>query len=175
MSVEKTPTKFPDTDEARAASLADMDAQIQSILDRTRSIKAETTDMTSANRTLAVENQKLLASVNAVKERDFVSMRNETGLLERAQNAAQRDINISELQLKKLRRACATTDMEFNALLVAINHFSTANDKFEDEVQAERSMLTPAAMQAAFEMMQQSISEKLAQIQPEYVHEMAFF
>lgn len=169
MTTEKALPKYPETDEARAASLAEMDAQIQAMTERTRSIKSETAGMAQSNHALELENQQLLATVSAVKERDFVSMRTETGVLERAQNALQRDINLSELQLKKLRKTCQTTDMEFNALLVAINRFSTANDKFEDEVQAERSLLTPAAMQMAFEMIQQAISEKLAQINPEYV------
>lgn len=169
MASEKGVVKYPETEVERAASLADMDAQIEAMATRRRNIKAETAQMALSNRNLEAENQNLLAVVSAVKERDFASMRTETGVLERAQNALQRDINISEAHLKKLRKRCQTTDMEFNAILVAIKHLSTANDVFEDEVQAELATLTPAAMQVAFELLQQTISDKLAQIVPEYV------
>lgn len=169
MALELGLAKYPETEEARSASLAEMEEQIQRSMDRTRSVKLETQEMVTANRQLASENRALLQTVSAVNERDFASMRNETGVLERAQNALQRDINILELQLKKLHKTCQLTDMEFNAVLTAIQHLSAQNDAFEDTVQEERSVLTPAALQAAFELIQKTISEKLATIAPEYV------
>jgi hypothetical protein len=160
---------YPDTSQGQDESLEHLEAEIRKLRDRSESIKCETREMESSNDDLARENGLLLGTVLAVNEADYNSMRNETGVLERAQNANQRDVNILETQLRKLRKQCQLTDMEFNAVLTAVAHLSAENDKIQALVQLERSMLTPAAMQAAFEMIQKTMFDRISIITPEYV------
>lgn len=160
---------YPDTETGRSDSLAALEAEIAHLSHRVNGVRSETKEMEASNRKLESENKDLLKNVSAVNERDYSSMKVETGLLERALNAGQRDINILETQLKKLQRSCQLTDTEFFAILSAIGHFTSENDKLEALVDAERSVLTPAAMQEAFEIIQKTLSEKLAMITPEYV------
>src|SRR5687767_14584033 len=120
MSSTASETDYPSTKSARFADLEQLEAEIAKLSARKLKIKSETVEMSESNRQLAAENRLLQKVVSAVNERDYASMKHETGLLERAQNANQRDTNILENQLKKLHRACKQTDMEFNAVLTAI-------------------------------------------------------
>ena len=165
-SLEDLP-KYPDTNEGRSESLEQIEAEIRKLRERSEAIKSETSEMEASNKELASGNGLLLSTVLAVNESSYSSMKNETGLLERAQNANQRDVNILETQLKKLRKQCQLTDMEFNAVLTAIGHLASENDKIQALVQLERSMLTPAAMQAAFEMLQRTMFDRISTITPE--------
>jgi regulator of replication initiation timing len=169
MSKAAGETNYATSESGRTSELTQLEAEIKKLIARKASVKTETMEMTESNRQLAAENRLLQKVVSAVNERDYSSMKHETGVLERAQNANQRDTNILENQLKKLHRSCQQTDMEFNAILTAIGHFTAENDKLEALVQHERSVLTPAAMQEAFEIIQKSVSDKLAVISPEYV------
>jgi chromosome segregation ATPase len=167
MEANKGVAKVPETESGRLESLRALEAEMASLAKRLDSVKSETQEMDASNRKIALENRAYLKVISAVNDRDYSSMKLETGLLERALNSGQRDINIMETQLRKLQRSCQLTDTEFYALLTAIGHFTTENDKLEAIVQAEAAVLTPAAMQAAFEIIQKSLSDKLAQINPE--------
>lgn len=162
-------SNYPTTDSGRAQSLESLEAEITALKERKQAISAETTGIEQANRTLAGENARLLQAVSAVNENDIFSMRHETGQLERSENTNRRDINILEMQLKKLHKACQLTDMEFNAMLTVIGQLAAENDKIQAMVQHERSVLTPAALQVAFENIQKAIFDKMALITPEYV------
>jgi len=168
MSTALALPKSASTPEGRVESLKQLEGDFQRLMERARSVKAETADIIEDNERLAQEIRTLTKTVNSVNELDFYSMRHETGVLERAHNVNHRDINILETQLKKLHRSCQVTDMEFNAMLTAINHLATETDQLETVVHHEKSALTPAALQLAFETIQRSLSEKLAVITPEY-------
>lgn len=160
--------------EERSEALQRLEQDIQRMADRMHSIKSETAEIVEDNKRLAQENRNLTAVVNSVNELDFNSMRTETGLIERNHNSNHRDINILETQLKKLHRSCQLTDMEFNSMLTAVKHLATEADQLEAVVLHEKSAVTPAALQVAFEIIQKTLSDKLSVITPEYSDSLFF-